>query len=127
MPRKAPSDSRFALRSKPEAADAKVDWAPSQRTGTVSVTSAPMKLADASSDDAEAASEDAAQAAQDRGAAEGTADVASAESDTSADATSELDALLASLGEEPAPADGGDAAAEEALDPELEALLKSLG
>jgi type VI secretion system protein ImpC len=130
MPRKAPSDSRFALRSKGGAGDTKVDWAPAQRgAGSVAVTSAPMKLAEP----AEEAADEAQAAAHEEATAGGSeqeavADAAADSPTESADDTaSELDALLASLGEEPAPVDGGAAAAEEALDPELEALLKSLG
>jgi type VI secretion system protein ImpC len=136
MARKPPSDSRFALRSKPEAAGgAKVDWAPAQRSaGSVSVTSAPMKLADeatesaAVTESAEDSLEEGTVASADDGVqAEAAAAEPDAPANASASDTSELDALLASLNDEPAPAETGDAAAEEALDPELEALLKSLG
>ena len=117
MPRKPPSDSRFALRSKPEGdATAKVDWAPAQRSaGSVSVTSAPMRLAENDDDSAEATNEATNEA------------MAATDTSVPADDTSELDALLASLGEDPPPADAGAAGAEDAVDPELEALLRSLG
>ncbi len=129
MPRKAPSDSRFALRSKGGAGDAKVDWAPAQRgAGSVAVTSAPMKLAEPAAEAADeapaAAHEEAEAGAEQEAVADAAADTPAESAD---DTASELDALLASLSEEPAPVDGGAAAAEEALDPELEALLKSLG
>jgi type VI secretion system protein ImpC len=88
-----------------------------------------MKLAEAAAEAAEvtdtAVDEPTASTAD-----ETTADAAEeavAAPAAAADDISELDALLASLSDEPAPADGGAAAAEDALDPELEALLKSLG
>jgi type VI secretion system protein ImpC len=128
--RKAPSDSRFALRSKPEGdGTASVDWTPAQRkAGTVAVTSAPQRLADedGASEAADSAmADEAAGASAGAGAGSGDADAGSAQ--TSAD-TSELDALLASLDDTPAPAEAGAAPAHEPeMDPELEALLKSLG
>jgi type VI secretion system protein ImpC len=144
-PRKAPGDSRFALRSKAGADDAKVDWAPARRgAGSVAVTSAPMALAqpepaeaalqmdepvsEAAADPADDATATAAD--DDAGAAAPVAEAPAAEQPAAAEPASEmseLDALLASLDDEPAPAEAGAAPPEDALDPELEALLKSLG
>nr|WP_316643617.1 type VI secretion system contractile sheath large subunit [uncultured Roseateles sp.] len=112
--RKAPSDSRFALRSKPEG-DGKVavDWTPAQRSGgTVSVSAPVQRLAQ--EEDAPAAEEAAAAPAEDSGSGD-----------------AELDALLASLGADEAaaeaPPEPAPAGEEPAMDPDLEALLASLG
>jgi len=125
--RKAPSDSRFALRSKPERDDkVAVDWTPAQRkAGTVGVSAPPQRLADDTEEAAPAPTAEATEAS--------TAEVAPVESpsaEASAPAsedTSELDALLASLNDDAPPAEAPAAASDEpAMDPELEALLKSL-
>jgi len=127
--RKAPSDTRFALRSKPDGDDkVAVDWTPAQRkAGTVGVTAAPQRLADeteeavSSADTAEATE---AEAAPPEEAASADAEAPSA---AASEDTSELDALLASLSDDAPPAEAPAAAGEEpAMDPELEALLKSL-
>lgn len=118
-PRKSASDSRGAIGTA-ASERVKTDWAPAARSaGTVQVSSAPQRLAE-SSDEAPAESAEAAQTPADGGSGD-----------------SELDALLASLSDEPAaPAAsaGGEesaapaeAAAEPEMDPDLEALLKSLG
>jgi len=111
--RKAPSDSRFALRSKPEG-DGKVavDWTPAQRSGgTVSVSAPMQRLAQ---DEEAPAAEAAAAAVEDSGSGD-----------------AELDALLASLGADEAaaeaPPEPAPAGEEPAMDPDLEALLASLG
>jgi type VI secretion system protein ImpC len=132
--RKAPSDTRFALRSKPERDDkVKVDWSPAQRkAGTVGVASAPQRLADdteptepASAFEAEAT--ETPSAAAEPTTADGTSSPDVATSAAPADDTSELDALLASLSDDAPAADATAVAGEEpAMDPELEALLKSL-
>ncbi len=118
QPRKGPSDSRAQIGSKTEGKP-KVDWAPAQRSaGTVGVS---MAYKAPGGEEAAAATEDAS--------------AAPAEATASAD--DELDALLASLSDEPAapaaadageaPAAAAPAAEEPAMDPDLEALLASLG
>ena len=124
--RKAPSDTRFALRSKPEGDDkVAVDWAPAQRkAGTVSVSAAPQRLADESEDAVAASGTDAATEAAPAEAAAADTEAASA---AASEDTSELDALLASLSDDAPAAEAPAAAGEEPpMDPELEALLKSL-
>ena len=124
--RKAPSDTRFALRSKPDGDDkVAVDWTPAQRkAGTVSVSAAPQRLAD-ESEEAVSAS-DAEEATEAAPAEEASVDTEAASAAASED-TSELDALLASLSDDAPPAEAPAAAGEEPpMDPELEALLKSL-
>ncbi|MEO6743334.1 MAG: type VI secretion system contractile sheath large subunit [Caldimonas sp.] len=125
--RKAPSDSRFALRSKPDRDDkVAVDWTPAQRkAGTVGVSAPPQRLADDAEEATPAATADAPEAS--------TAEVAPVESPTAeasapaSDDTSELDALLASLNDDAPPAEAPAAASDEPeMDPELAALLKSL-
>ena len=132
--RKPASDTRFALRSKPERDDkVKVDWSPAQRkAGTVGVTSAPQRLADDNDGPEEAAapSADTTEAAAAEPAAPEATSPAEAPAPAAgpADDTSELDALLASLNDDAPAAEAPAAAGEEepAMDPELEALLKSL-
>jgi type VI secretion system protein ImpC len=130
--RKSPSDTRFALRSKPDGDDkVAVDWTPAQRkAGTVSVTSAPQRLSDgeAPAEAAEAATDAAVEVdAEPTSAETASAQTASPDAGGSED-TSELDALLASLGGDSPPAEAGTAAGEEPeMDPDLAALLKSLG
>lgn len=117
-PRKLASDSRFAMQNKPEKSDqVNVDWAPAQRSaGTVSVSAPPQRLAE--NEPVEAVAE---VAGDDMGNAVDSGD----------SGDSELDALLASLGadeassSEPSAAPAADEEPE--MDPELEALLKSLG
>jgi type VI secretion system protein ImpC len=126
--RKPPSDTRFSLRSKPDGDDkVAVDWAPAQRkAGTVSVTSAPQRLADDEASEAAESTPDAAAAddAETTSAETAAADTASPDAGGSED-SSELDDLLASLGDDPAPA-GEAAGAEPEMDADLAALLKSL-
>ncbi len=112
--KKAPADSRFAVQSKVDTkvAHAALSSAPAVRKGSAEAASAPA--AEEAADAAEAAPEEAANAVE-------------AAPATAADAPDdELAALLASLDEPAAPADEAPAA-EPAMDPELEALLKSLG
>ncbi len=113
-PRKGASDSRASIGSKTESKPA-VDWQPAQRSaGTAAVSMTYKAPAQADEDAAVAPAEDAA-----------------------ASADSELDALLASLSDDPVPAAPAAAAEpdapaaappeEPAMDPDLEALLASLG
>lgn len=113
--RKAPSDSRFALRSKPEGDDkVAVDWTPAQRSGGTVSVSAPMQ-----------------RLAQDDEAPAAEAAAAAAPTEDSGSGDAELDALLASLGADEAaaeaPPEPAPAGEEPAMDPDLEALLASLG
>ena len=116
-PRKKPSDSRFAVQSKVDAKGAQVTatFAPAQRSA-----GAPGAAALASQQPGSEAADHADMPA---------AEAAAAATETPADATTaaddELSALLASL-EEPAPA-ATSATEEPPMDPDLEALLKSLG
>lgn len=118
-PRKAPSDSRFAVQSKvtTKGTEVSAQWAPAARQGTAGAASAPSPAAAPAPAPAAAAPAPAAEPAAAEAPAEAVDD--------------ELAALLASL-EEPAaaPADAAAPAApaeESGMDPELEALLKSLG
>ncbi|MGL6109235.1 MAG: type VI secretion system contractile sheath domain-containing protein [Rubrivivax sp.] len=140
--RKATGASRVAVQGKiDKSAKLSVDWSPARRSaGTVSVSAAPQRLVEAEedaepasvetpeTDDAvadEVASSERAERAE---SVDGGDDAASGESGGD---TSELDALLASLSSDDAPAStsAADPAAggEPAMDPDLEALLKSLG
>lgn len=111
--RKLPSDSRGAIGSKVEG-KVNVDWAPAQRSaGTVAVSAITSRAAEESAEDAQPVDEAAAE--------ESTADEPVSAGD------SELDALLASLSDEPASAPADAPAAEEPeMDPDLAALLASL-
>ena len=115
-PRKSPSDSRGAIGSKVEG-QARVDWAPAQRSaGTVAVSAIAPLAAEEATDDAPPADGPAAE--------ENT--VAAADAPASA-GDSELNALLASLDDAPAPAPADAPPAEEPeMDPDLAALLASL-
>ena len=119
--RKLPSDSRVRIGTS-ASAHVQTDWTPATRgAGTVAMRAPAQRLAEAEdeappADDAvaEASEEEASAAPADDGAGD-----------------SELAALLASLDNDtPAPAaadSDGAAAAEPEMDPDLEALLKSLG
>lgn len=136
-PRKAPGDSRGVVGSKVQGKVA-VDWSPAQRgAGTVAVgTSAPLAAAaPAAAEPMDTqASGTQADPATDEVEADGTAAAAADATDTAdtPDATvdeaqNELDALLASLGDDTAASDpGAPAAPEPEIDPDLEALLASL-
>ena len=130
-PRKAASDSRGAIGTKGEKVS--VDWAPAQRSaGTVGVSTVVKQAAEE-----DGSPSDEVVSAPAEAAAPAAAPAEEAPSAESAD--SELDALLASLSDDPPPAaaapaaatpaaDAPAAAAEEpAMDPDLEALLASLG
>lgn len=122
-PRQSASDSR-ALIGSAAAQRVTTQWTPAQRTaGTVGMSLAAQRL------DSECGTSDTGQEA---------AETASADAaDVQGSADAELDALLASLESDTAPAaqpapDSPEEAAETtedepAIDPELEALLKSLG
>jgi len=116
-PRKAASDSRAEVGSSKDAR-VKTDWTPAARSaGTVGMSTAPQRLAEASSE------------------AEETQAPAEAPAEAAVD--DELAALLAELDDTPAPvaptpaaeeaAAAAPAAEEPAMDPDLEALLKELG
>lgn len=115
-PKAAPADNRFSVQTKvggKGGAQVEAEWAPATRKGAAGAASAPpAAAAPAPSAAAAAASAEAA---------------APAEEAAAASADDELAALLASL-DAPAAAPEPAAAAEEPpMDPELEALLKSLG
>ena len=117
-PRKSASDSR-SLIGTASSERVKTDWAPAGRSaGTVGVSAPAQRLAEAEQDAASTAENEV------DASAEAPADDASA-------ADSELDAMLASLGGDEqstdAAAEPAAAADEPEMDPELEALLKSLG
>lgn len=123
-PKKAPSDSRFAVQSKVDAKGAQVTatFAPAQRKSGAIQADAPAPVAER--DDAEAEVEEAIDDADTADADMAVTDTAPAETES---ADNELNDLLASL-DEPAAAESDAAEAEEPpMDPELEALLKSLG
>jgi type VI secretion system protein ImpC len=134
--RKAPSGSRVAVQGKiDKSAKVGVDWTPAQRSaGTVGVTAPAQRLAEPEEDAAEPAEAPAATAEEPRSEETSVTEAAAPEAAAGAAAESgdsDLDALLASLGAdeaaastppaEPAPGE------EPAMDPDLEALLKSLG
>jgi type VI secretion system protein ImpC len=132
--RKPAAGSRVSLQAKiDKAGKAGVDWNPAPRgAGTVAVTAPARSLAEA--DDEEDAATAAEATADEDAVNEGAAvDDADAGADAGAEGSgdSELDALLASLDDDSAPA--GEpapepaAGEEEDMDPELAALLKSLG
>ena len=134
-PRKAASDSRAAIGSK-GSERVRTDWTPAARSaGSVAVSAPAARLAEAeaaeSSDEstAENVTENAGDPVDASADAQSPATDAAAADGGSGDA--ELDALLASLGGgEPAAGEEAAAAAAEPepdVDPELEALLKSLG
>ena len=123
--RKLPSDSRVQVGTS-ASRPVKTDWTPATRSaGTVAMSTPVQRLAEA-----EAEAEDEA-LPTDEAAAEAPEEEASAAPAEDSSADSELAALLASLDDDaPAPAapDGdSSAAAEPEMDPDLEALLKSLG
>ena len=121
-PKKAPSDSRFAVRTKVDAQGAQVTatFAPAQRKGGAAAAAVEAE-AEAEEFTETTTGDDTESATQDT-----TQDTAAAAADTSPP-DDELSALLASLNE-PAAAEADAAAAEEPpMDPDLEALLKSLG
>jgi type VI secretion system protein ImpC len=127
--RKAPSDTRFALRSKPDGDDkVAVDWTPAQRkAGTVGVTAAPQRLADeteeavSSADTVEATEAEAAPPEGDgiggRGGAERCGERRHQRARRAAGQPQRRRAGGRSA---------GGARRRAAMDPELEALLKSL-
>jgi type VI secretion system protein ImpC len=127
--RKPASGSRIAVQGKiDKTGKASVDWTPAQRgAGTVAVTAPAQSLVDTDDEDAPAA---AGTSAQDDSPSDEVADI-DAGGDSGASSDSELDALLASLdsdsaeSSEPAPEPAADE--EAGMDPELAALLKSLG
>jgi type VI secretion system protein ImpC len=124
-PRKAPGDSRSAIGSK-AAEKVSVDWSPAQRgAGTVGVgTAAPLVTpAPAAAPAPEPHATDEAET-ETSPAAEAPAEAEPAPAESGE--LSELDALLASLDNDAPAADDSAAAAEPAVDPELEALLASL-
>lgn len=108
-PRSGLAVERGAVHSK---TPVKTDWTPEARSGGTVSVSAPMHTAQAQ----DAPSEDSTAEPQDNGAAEAPAEEAASAVDD------ELAALLASLDAPAAPAEE-----EPAMDPDLEALLKSLG
>lgn len=124
-PRKKPADSRASIGT---AASERVttDWAPAARTkGTVAVSAPIQKLvAEEAPEDADEAVEHIAETPQVSAATEEAAD-----SETSANA--ELDALLASLSDPEAASSEEDdtlaASEDDDMDPDLKALLASLG
>ena len=126
--RKKPADSRAGIGTA-AAERVKTDWAPAARAaGTVAVSAPARPLqAEADPEVAELA-DDEAEGNEDPTSAEAAPEAAAAEGD----ADDELAALLASL-EDPAPleAEGdtatADAPADDGMDPELKALLDSLG
>ena len=138
--RKAPGDSRVALRSRADAADksgsSAVDWSPPSRSaGTVGVSALMQLAADAGAGaDAETETDVDANAAAETDAdadeAQVNATVDADESDAAGAEPSELDLLLASLGSEDesaaTPAEAAADGAEEAMDPDLAALLALL-
>jgi type VI secretion system protein ImpC len=134
-PKKAPSDSRFAVQSKTNAKGALVvsakgaqvgaTWAPALRKGAAA---AAVEADDGAAEQtADAEDEPAPDAAEEVVDAGNEADVESpAEDDASSGGDAELSALLASL-DEPAAGAEKDPGAEPAMDPDLAALLKELG
>lgn len=120
--RKPPaSGGRVGLGSKPEAdAPVAVDWQPAMRQGVAMKTGFQT---DTSADDLPASTDEAAEAPAEAAPEDAPAD----------GGMDELDALLASLGGDDAAASGeadaaaADAPAEDEMDPELAALLASLG
>ena len=136
-PKKAPSDSRFAVQSKIDAKGAQLDasWARAVRKGgpVAATAEEPAEEAADVAAAAESSSEPAAEAAEETAAE--PADEATGAVDDSAPQTpadeekapdSELAALLASLDKPAAPAEEAPVV-EAPMDPELAALLKSLG
>lgn len=117
-PKKAPGDSRFAVQSKVGAKGAQVDatWAPAARKGGAA-PAVPTATGTAAAQAPTASATPAAPAEEPASAVAATATEAPDD---------ELAALLASLDEPAAPA-ADQTQAEPAMDPELEALLKSLG
>lgn len=119
--RKLPSDSRVRIGTS-ASAQVQTDWTPATRgAGTVAMRAPAQRLAEA---------EDGAPPADDAVAEASEEEASAAPADDGA-GDSELAALLASLDNDtPAPAaadSDGAAAAEPEMDPDLEALLKSLG
>jgi type VI secretion system protein ImpC len=140
--RRAPSGSRIAVQGKiDKSAKSEVDWAPAQRAaGTVAVTGPAQRLAPAETETAaetdadDARNESTADALPNAESAEvaetaETADAPASASAGSGSGDADLDALLASLGadETTTPAAEPAAGDEPPMDPDLEALLKSLG
>jgi type VI secretion system protein ImpC len=125
--RKPGAGNRIAVQAKlDKTGQAGVDWNPAQRgAGTVAVTAPARSLAEADEEDA------AVEASTAEDAVNEDAAVDDADAGTAGSGDSELDALLASLDDDSAPA--GEpapepaAGEEEDMDPELAALLKSLG
>ena len=132
-PKRAVSDARFAVQSKIDAkgAQASARFAPAVRKG--SVAPAGDEAVDepvAEPEEAVAETSDSADESVPAGADESVSadadESASASVDGSSAPANELAALLAEADEPPAPAED-EPAAEAPMDPELAALLKSLG
>lgn len=119
-PKKAPSQARFSVQSSVDAKGAQVSatFAPTLRKGSPA-REAPPEAVEEPVEEATAEPAHESAPATDETAAQASASEASAPDD-------ELTALLASLDETPAPADEAPDA-EPVMDPELAALLKSLG
>jgi type VI secretion system protein ImpC len=117
--RKAPGDSRSAIGSKGDG-KVSVDWAPAQRgAGTVAVNAT---LASGSGEEAPSTDD----GFDDDHASADSGDFGDS-GDSGGSGDSELDALLASLGDDPAPASDDATADDAGMDADLEALLASLG
>ncbi len=125
-PKKAPSDSRFAVQSKVNAKGAQVSatFAPAVRKGGPAAAIA--TTAPAQDDVVEQTAATARDEPVDEAPNAADEPVASAPAADSSPVDDELAALLSSL-DEPAAAADDAPATEPAMDPELEALLKSLG
>ncbi len=130
-PKKAASDSRFAVQSKISAKGPQVTatWVPAVRKGAAAAAAAAAEVEDEAPEqasEAEAETEPHVDDVEDEAAVADTGTDSPSDADTSSGSDDELSSLLASL-DEPATSGEDGSTEEPAMDPELAALLKDLG